>query len=51
MKLVLFDEDFRLGVLKNGNVVDVSASTSDLTYYSTQEMMNQVIDNIDSMLG
>ena len=49
MKLVLFDEDFKLGVLKNGNVVDVAASTSNLTYYSPQEMMNQVIENFDSM--
>ena len=51
MKLVLFDEDFKLGVLKNGNIVDVSASTVNLTYYSPQEMMNQVIENFDSMRG
>ena len=51
MKLVLFDEDFKLGVLKNGTVVDVSALTNGLTYYSPQEMMNQIIQNFDSLQG
>ena len=43
MRLVLFDEDFKLGVLKESNVVDVSRVTEGMTYFSKQEMMNFLI--------
>ena len=42
MKLVFFD-DFKLGVLKNGSVVDVGAAVQDIVHTSPQNLMNQVI--------
>ena len=47
MRLVLFDEDFKLGVLKESNVVDVSRVTEGMTYFSKQEMMNFLIRDFD----
>ena len=42
MKLVLFN-DYRLGVLQNGNVVDVMASLDGLHFRKPQEMVEGVI--------
>ena len=44
MKLVFFD-DFKLGVIKDGNVVDVSAAVANITHTSPQDLINQVIAN------
>jgi len=42
MKLVFFD-DFTLGVLKDGNVVDVSQAVRDVPHVTPQDLMNGVI--------
>ena len=44
MKLVFFD-DFKLGVLKDGNVVDVGSAVSEINHTSPQDLINQVIAN------
>ncbi len=44
MKLVFFD-DFKLGVIKDGNVVDVGAAVSGVNHTSPQDLINQVIAN------
>ena len=44
MKLVFFD-DFKLGVVKDGNVVDVGAAVSGIVHTSPQDLINQVIAN------
>ena len=44
MKLVFFDE-FKLGVIKDGNVVDVGAAVSGVNHTSPQDLINQVIAN------
>ena len=44
MKLLLFDHD-KLGVYKGENIVDVSEVVSGNTYFSPQEIMNDVIAN------
>ena len=47
MKLLLFDHD-KLGVYKGENIVDVSGVVSGNTYFSPQEIMNDVIANFAS---
>jgi len=47
MKLVLFGDDYKLGVLQGENVIDVSQITQDIRYFSPQEMMNIIIGNFD----
>ena len=42
MKLVFFD-DFKLGVLKNGSVVNVAEVVKDIVHTSPQNLVNQVI--------
>ena len=44
MKLVFFD-DFKLGVVKDGNVVDVGAAVSGIVHTAPQDLINQVIAN------
>ena len=44
MKLVFFD-DFKLGVIKEGNVVDVSGAVASVSHSSPQDLINQVIAN------
>jgi len=51
MKLVLFDENFKLGLIKGSDVVDVSQATQGLRYFSPQEMMNLLIENFDKYRG
>jgi 2-keto-4-pentenoate hydratase/2-oxohepta-3-ene-1,7-dioic acid hydratase in catechol pathway len=45
MRLVLFGEDFKLGVLKGDNIVDISQVTEDMLYFSPQEMMHFIIND------
>ena len=47
MKLVYFD-DFRLGVLKNNAVVDVSAVVKDIPHTGPGDLMNGLIEHWDS---
>ena len=47
MKLLLFDRD-KLGVYKGENVVDVSDAVKGNTYFSPQEIMNDVIANFST---
>jgi len=50
MKLVFFD-DFKLGVIKDGNVVDVSAAVANVTHSTPQDLINQVIANFPQHRG
>ena len=50
MKLVFFD-DFKLGVFKDGNVVDVSAALANVNHSSPQDLINQVIANFSQHRG
>ena len=47
MKLLYFD-DFRLGVLKNDAVVDVSAAVKDIPHTGPGDLMNGLIERWDS---
>src|SRR5260370_32270359 len=47
MKLVYFD-DFKLGVLKNDAVVDVSAAVKDIPHSAPGDLMNGLIEHWDS---
>ncbi len=42
MKLVFFD-DFKLGVIKDSQVVDVRAAVSGITHSSPQDLINKII--------
>jgi 2-keto-4-pentenoate hydratase/2-oxohepta-3-ene-1,7-dioic acid hydratase in catechol pathway len=44
MKLVFFD-DFKLGVVKDDTVVDVSGAVSGIEHTSPQDLINKVIEN------
>ena len=44
MKLVFFD-DFKLGVVKDETVVDVSGAVSGIAHTSPQDLINKVIEN------
>ena len=46
MKLVFFD-DFRLGVLKDSLVVDVSAAVRDIPHIGPHDLINGVIARFD----
>ena len=50
MKLVYFD-DFTLGVLKNGNVVDVSEAVKDVPHMTPQELISGVIADFANLRG
>ena len=47
MKLVYFD-DFKLGVLKDDAVVDVSAAVSDIPHTGPGDLMNGLIERWDT---
>jgi len=51
MKLVLFGDDFRLGVLKGDRVVDASAVGNDIPHLTPQQMMKGLIENFDRYRG
>ena len=48
MRLMLFD-DFRPGVLREGNVVDVSAATADLGVTNPGKLMPTIIEHFDRL--
>lgn len=48
MKLVFFN-DYTLGVLKNGNVHDVSDAVKDVPHVTPQDLISGVISNFDSL--
>ena len=50
MKLVFFD-DFKLGVIKDGQVVDVRAAVSGITHSSPQDLINKIIADFDKYRG
>ena len=50
MKLAFFD-DFKLGVIRDGAVVDVSDAVSSITHTSPQDLINRVIANFDDLKG
>jgi len=47
VKLVLFGDDFRLGVLKGDRVVDASAIGNEIPHLTPQQMMSGLIENFD----
>jgi len=51
MKLVLFGEDFRLGVLQGERVVDASSVANDIPFHTPQEMMSRLIEGFDRFRG
>ena len=50
MKLAFFD-NFKLGVVKDGAVVDVSDAVSGINHTSPQDLISQVIVNFDDLKG
>ena len=44
MKLAFFD-DFKLGIIKDGNVVDAGQAVTGINHTSPQDLINQVIEN------
>ncbi len=50
MKLAFFD-DFKLGVIGDGAVVDVSEAVSGIGHTSPQDLINRVIENFDDFRG
>ncbi|MFH1560435.1 MAG: hypothetical protein ABID84_03375 [Chloroflexota bacterium] len=47
MKLVLFGEEFRLGVLQGDMVIDASSVASEIPHHTPQEMMSRLIEGFD----
>ena len=45
MRLVLFGDDFRLGVTRDDLVVDVSDVANSIQHSSPQDMMNKLISD------
>lgn len=50
MKLVFVD-DFKLGVIKGKNVVDVSDAVAGITHTSPQDLLNKLIENFSEHKG
>ena len=50
MKLAFFD-DFKLGVIKDDSVVDVTDAVSGINHTSPQDLINRVIENFDNLKG
>ena len=50
MKLLFFD-DFRLGVLKGDNVVDVTSVAEGIPHITSQQMISGLIENFDDYRG
>ena len=48
MKLAFFD-DFKLGVIRDGAVVDVSDAVSGVNHTSPQDLISRVIENFDDL--
>jgi len=47
MKLVLFGDDFRLGILQEDTVIDASSVGNEIPHYTPQEMMSRLIEQFD----
>lgn len=47
MRIVLFGEDFKLGVLNGDNVVDASQIANEIPHNTPQQMISKVIENFD----
>ena len=47
MKLVFFD-DFKLGVIRDNQVVDVRGAVSGITHSSPQDLINKIIADFDN---
>ena len=50
MKLLYFD-DFKLGVLKGGNVVDVSGVVQDIPHTGPHDLINGLIERFADYLS
>ena len=50
MKLVFFD-DFKLGVIKDSQVIDVRDAVSGITHSSPQDLINKIIADFDKYRG
>lgn len=50
MKLVYFD-DFKLGVVKDGQVVDVSAAVQDIPHVGPHDLISRLIERFDEYRG
>ena len=50
MKLVFFD-DFKLGVVKDDSVVDVSGAVNSIPHTSPQDLLNRLIENFSEHRG
>ena len=50
MKLVFFD-DFKLGVIRDNQVVDVRGAVSGITHSSPQDLINKIIADFDKYRG
>ena len=50
MKLAFFD-DFKLGVIGDGTVVDVSDAVSGISHTSPQDLINRLIEDFDDFRG
>ena len=48
MRIVLYGEDFKLGVLKNEMVIDASEISDGIPHNTPQQMISSVIENFDS---
>ena len=48
MKLVLYN-DYQLGVIQNGNVVDAMAALGGMTFRRPHDLMDEVITNWDDI--
>ncbi len=48
MKLAFFD-DYRLGVLTENEIVDISDAISDISYHTPQELIQMVIESFDDL--
>ena len=51
MKLVLFGDDFRLGLLEGDSVIDASSVGSSIHGHTPQELMSKLIENFDQHRG
>ncbi|MCY4404399.1 MAG: fumarylacetoacetate hydrolase family protein [Candidatus Poribacteria bacterium] len=48
MKLAFFD-DYRLGVITDNKIVDISNALSDISYHTPQELIQMVIEDYDNL--
>ena len=47
MRLVLYGDEYKLGVLKDGSVVDATAVASDIPHNTPQQLMSKLIADFD----